>query len=71
MVDNQRSSSRSRRAAPVSSKPQYQQPEYQQPQYQPQYQQGGGAVGGMGTLQRFPRWRIRRAIVTGAGFGIG
>jgi hypothetical protein len=49
--------------------PQYQQPGYQQqPQYQPQYQQGGG---GMGGLQRFLGGGFGRAIVTGAGFGIG
>ena len=53
--------------------PQYQQqpPQYQQqpPQYQqqPQYQQGGG----MGGLQRFLGGGFGRAIVTGAGFGIG
>jgi hypothetical protein len=47
--------------------PQYQQPQYQQPQYQqPQYQQGAG-----GTLQRFLGGGFGRAIVTGAGFGIG
>jgi hypothetical protein len=47
--------------------PQYQQPQYQQPQYQqPQYQQQGG-----GTLQRFLGGGFGRAIVTGAGFGIG
>ena len=46
-------------------------PEYQQPQYQqPQYQQGGG-MGGGGTLQRFLGGGFGRAIVTGAGFGIG
>ncbi len=49
--------------------PQYQQPQYQQPQYQqPQYQQGAG---GMGGLQRFLGGGFGRAIVTGAGFGIG
>jgi len=53
--------------------PQYQQPQYQQPQYQqPQYQQGGFAgMGGGGTLQRFLGGGFGRAIVTGAGFGIG
>jgi len=54
--------------------PQYQgQPQYQQPQYQgqPQYQQGAGAMGGVGTLQRFLGGGFGRAIVTGAGFGIG
>ena len=58
-------------APPQYQQPQYQQPKYQQPQYQPQYQQGGGAVGGMGTLQRFLGGGFGRAIVTGAGFGIG
>jgi hypothetical protein len=53
--------------------PQYQEPQYQQPQYQqqyqqPQYQQG---MGGGGTLQRFLGGGFGRAIVTGAGFGIG
>jgi hypothetical protein len=49
---------------------QQQQPQYQQPQYQqPQYQQGG--MGGGGTLQRFLGGGFGRAIVTGAGFGIG
>ena len=46
-------------------------PEYQQqPQFQqqPQYQQGAG---GMGGLQRFLGGGFGRAIVTGAGFGIG
>jgi hypothetical protein len=52
--------------------PQYQQqPGYQQPQQQPQYQQGGGGMGGMGGLQRFLGGGFGRAIVTGAGFGIG
>jgi hypothetical protein len=42
------------------------QPQYQQqPQYQPQYQQGGGM------LQQFLGGGLGRAIVTGAGFGIG
>jgi hypothetical protein len=63
---------------PQYQQPQYQQPQYQQPQYQqPQYQQGGGGMGGMGgtggmgTLQRFLGGGFGRAIVTGAGFGIG
>jgi hypothetical protein len=47
---------------PQNQQPQYQQPQYQQPQYQ---QQGGGA------LQRFLGGGFGRAIVTGAGFGIG
>jgi hypothetical protein len=49
--------------------PQYQQqpPQYQQQyQQQPQYQQQGG-----GALQRFLGGGFGRAIVTGAGFGIG
>jgi len=56
----------------VQTTAQYQQqPQYQQPQYQqPQYQQGGG-MGGGGTLQRFLGGGFGRAIVTGAGFGIG
>ncbi len=54
---------------PQYQQPQYQQPQYQQPQYQqPQYQQGAG---GVGTLQRFLGGGFGRAIVTGAGFGIG
>jgi len=45
-----------------------QQPGYQQPGYQqPQYQQGSG--GGM--LQQFLGGGFGRAIVSGAGFGIG
>lgn len=47
--------------------PQYQQPGYQQPGYQqPQYQQGSG-----GMLQQFLGGGFGRAIITGAGFGIG
>jgi hypothetical protein len=43
------------------------QPQYQQPQYQqPQYQQGSG-----GMLQQFLSGGFGRAIMTGAGFGIG
>ena len=45
--------------------PGYQQPGYQ-PGYQPQYQQGSG-----GMLQQFLGGGFGRAIVTGAGFGIG
>jgi hypothetical protein len=57
---------------PQYQQPQYQQPQYQQPQYQqPQYQQGAGGMGGMGGLQRFLGGGFGRAIVTGAGFGIG
>jgi hypothetical protein len=52
----------------------YQQPGYQQSGYQqsgyqqPQYQQGSG---GGGMLQQFLGGGFGRAIVTGAGFGIG
>jgi hypothetical protein len=38
---------------------------------QPQYQQGAGGMGGRGTLERFLGGGFGRAIVTGAGFGIG
>ena len=64
-------------AAPQYQQPEYQQPQYQgqpqyqQPQYQGQYQQGAGAMGGGGTLKRFLGGGFGRAIVTGAGFGIG
>jgi len=56
--------------------PQYQQPGYQQPQYQqqyqqPQYQQNAGGMGGGGMLQQFLGGGFGRAIVSGAGFGIG
>jgi hypothetical protein len=51
---------------PQYQQPQYQQPQYQQPGYQPQYQQGSG-----GMLQQFLGGGFGRAIVTGAGFGIG
>jgi hypothetical protein len=43
---------------------QYQQPQYQQPQYQQ-----AGAAGGV--LQHFLGGGMGRAIMTGAGFGIG
>jgi len=46
--------------------PQYQQPGYQQQYQQPQYHQGGG-----GMLQQFLGGGFGRAVVTGAGFGIG
>lgn len=51
----------------ATAQPQYQQPQYQQQQYQqqPQYQQGGGM------LQQFLGGGFGRAIVSGAGFGIG
>jgi hypothetical protein len=53
---------------PQYQQPQYQQPQYQQPQYQqPQYQQP--QQGGM--LQNFLSGGFGRAIMTGAGFGIG
>ena len=51
---------------PQYQQPQYQPPQYQQPGYQPQYQQGSG-----GMLQQFLGGGLGRAIVTGAGFGIG
>jgi hypothetical protein len=54
-------------AQPQYQQPGYQQPGYQQPGYQqPQYQQGPG-----GMLQQFLGGGFGRAIVTGAGFGIG
>jgi hypothetical protein len=52
----------------------YQQPGYQQQGYQqPQYQQQGGmgGMGGGGMLQSFLGGGFGRAIVSGAGFGIG
>jgi hypothetical protein len=49
--------------------PQYQQQGYQQGYQQPQYQQGG--MGGGGMLQSFLGGGFGRAIVSGAGFGIG
>jgi hypothetical protein len=53
---------------------QQQQPGYQQGYQQPQYQQQGG-MGGMGggggMLQSFLGGGFGRAIMTGAGFGIG
>jgi hypothetical protein len=64
-----------------TGQPGYQQQGYQQPQqgYQPQpgyqqggYQQQGGMMGGGGgMLQSFLGGGFGRAIVTGAGFGIG
>jgi hypothetical protein len=63
MVDNHVQSM----AQPQYQPGQYQQPGYQQPQYQQgQYQQGPG-----GMLQNFLSGGFGRAIVTGAGFGIG
>jgi hypothetical protein len=49
--------------------PQYQQQGYQQPGYQQQGGMMGGGGGGM--LQSFLGGGFGRAIVTGAGFGIG
>jgi hypothetical protein len=50
----------------------YQQPPgYQQGYQQPQYQQQGGMGGGGGMLQSFLGGGFGRAIMTGAGFGIG
>jgi hypothetical protein len=51
----------------------YQQPGYQQQGYQPGYQQQGGmgGMGGGGMLQSFLGGGFGRAIVSGAGFGIG
>jgi hypothetical protein len=53
--------------------PGYQQGYQQQPGYQQQggYQQGGGMGGGGGMLQNFLGGGFGRAIVSGAGFGIG
>jgi hypothetical protein len=49
-----------------------QQPGYQQQGYQqPGYQQQGGMGGGGGMLQSFLGGGFGRAIVSGAGFGIG
>jgi hypothetical protein len=64
--------------APPPQEPAYQQPPaypppppvYQQPMYQPQYQQAGYGQPG-GGLGRFLSGNFGRAIVTGAGFGIG
>jgi hypothetical protein len=54
-------------AQPQYQQPGYQPPQYQQPGYQqPQYQQGPG-----GMLQQFLGGGFGRAIVSGAGFGIG
>ena len=49
------------------------QPGYQQGYQQPQYQQQGGmgGMGGGGMLQSFLGGGFGRAIMTGAGFGIG
>ena len=52
-----------------NGQPGYQQQGYQQPQYQQQGGMMGGGGGGM--LQSFLGGGFGRAIVTGAGFGIG
>jgi len=62
MVDNHVQTAVPPQYQQTQYQPQNQQPQYQQPQYQ---QQGGGA------LQRFLGGGFGRAIVTGAGFGIG
>jgi hypothetical protein len=69
MVDNHvQATAQAQNQQPGYQQPGYQQVGYQQPQYQqPQYQQGSG--GGM--LQQFLGGGFGRAIVTGAGFGIG
>ena len=69
MVDNHVQSM----AQPQYQQGQYQQqPGYQQPQYQQgQYQQGQYQQGPGGMLQNFLSGGFGRAIVTGAGFGIG
>jgi hypothetical protein len=59
-----------------TTQPQYQQPGYQQSQYQPGYQQQGYQQpqyqqGAGGMLQQFLGGGFGRAVVTGAGFGIG
>jgi hypothetical protein len=54
--------------------PSYQQPGYQQGYQQPGYQQQGyqqGGMGGGGMLQSFLGGGFGRAIISGAGFGIG
>jgi hypothetical protein len=54
------------------AQPQYQQQTgYQQPGYQPQYQQPQYQQGPGGMLQQFLGGGFGRAIMTGAGFGIG
>jgi hypothetical protein len=47
------------------------QPQYQPNQYQQQPMTGGGMGGGGGMLGRFLGGGMGRAIMTGAGFGIG
>jgi hypothetical protein len=60
-------------AQPGYQQPQYQQPGYQQPGYQQQgyQQQGYQQQGAGGMLQQFLGGGFGRAIMTGAGFGIG
>ena len=73
MVDNHiQATGQPQYQQPGYQQPGYQQSQYQQPGYQqagyqqPQYQQGGG-----GMLQQFLGGGFGRAIVSGAGFGIG
>ena len=68
MVDNHvQGAAQPQYQQPGYQQPGYQQPGYQQPGYQqPQYQQGAG-----GMLQQFLGGGFGRAIVSGAGFGIG
>jgi hypothetical protein len=69
MVDNHVQSTGQPGYQQQGYQPQYQQQGYQQPQYQ---QQGGmGGMGGGGMLQSFLGGGFGRAIVSGAGFGIG
>jgi hypothetical protein len=69
MVDNHvQSTGQPGYQAQQGYQPQYQQQGYQQPQYQ---QQGGMMGGGGGMLQSFLGGGFGRAIVSGAGFGIG
>ena len=66
LIDNHLQAAASTPAPTVS----YQQPpQYQQPQYAPSPMAGG--MGGGGMLQRFLGGGMGRAIVNGAGFGIG
>jgi len=51
--------------------PAYQQPAYQQPAYAPQPSYSVCPPGAGGTLSRFMSGAFGRAIMTGAGFGIG
>jgi hypothetical protein len=55
----------------ATGQPQYQQPGYQQQGYQPQYQQQYQQQQSGGMLQQFLGGGFGRAIMTGAGFGIG